>query len=49
MSHKIIQKIARPKQFNNKDFAIFLIEKNCGIMIALMMDSLFLQSETLDY
>ena len=28
MSHKIIQKIARPKQFHNKDFAISLIEKN---------------------
>jgi len=28
MSHKIAQKIAIPKQFHNKEFAISLIEKN---------------------
>ena len=28
MSHKIIQKIPRPKQFDNKEFAISFIENN---------------------
>ena len=27
ISHKIIQKITRPKQFHNNDFAISLIKK----------------------